>query len=92
MPQVFRVGSYWVYFWTNENEPLEPVHVHISEGKPTANATKVWITGAGKCYLANNNSGIQERVLNNIMRIIEARSKEVIAKWTEYFGETRFFI
>ena len=35
MPQVFKVGSYWVYFWANENDPLEPVHVlsliHISE-------------------------------------------------------------
>ena len=21
MPQVFKIGSYWVYFWANENEP-----------------------------------------------------------------------
>ena len=34
MPQVFKVGPYWVYFWANENEPLEPVHVHIAEGVP----------------------------------------------------------
>ena len=27
MPQVFKIGSYWVYFWANENKPLEPVHV-----------------------------------------------------------------
>ena len=39
MPQIFKIGSYWVYFWANENEPLEPVHVHIAEGKPTSNAT-----------------------------------------------------
>ena len=32
MPQVFKVGSYWVYFWSNESEPLEPIHVHIAEG------------------------------------------------------------
>ena len=44
MPQVFKIGSYWVYFWANENKPLEPVHVHISKGKPTANTTKFWIT------------------------------------------------
>lgn len=31
MPQVFRIGSYWVYFWTNENEPLEPIHVHVAQ-------------------------------------------------------------
>ena len=30
MPQVFKIGSYWVYFWFNENEPLEPIHVHVS--------------------------------------------------------------
>ena len=40
MPQVFKIGSYWVYFWANENEPLEPVHVHISKGKPTTKTTK----------------------------------------------------
>jgi len=24
MPQVFKIGPYWVYFWSNENDPLEP--------------------------------------------------------------------
>ena len=58
MPQIFRMGEYWIYFWTNENKPIEPVHVHIAKGKPTENATKVWITSTGKCYLCNNNSNI----------------------------------
>ena len=39
MPQVFKVGAYWVYFWANEGEPIEPIHVHISEGSPKKNAT-----------------------------------------------------
>lgn len=63
MPQVFKIGSYWVYFWTNENEPLEPIHVHVSQGSPRANATKIWITRAGKCYLCHNNSHIPGRIL-----------------------------
>ena len=41
MPQIFRVGPYSIYFWSNENNTLEPIHVHIAEGKATANATKV---------------------------------------------------
>lgn len=41
MPQVFKIGSYWIYFWSNENDPIEPVHVHIAEGKPKANGTKL---------------------------------------------------
>jgi hypothetical protein len=91
MPQVFKIGSYWVYFWSNENDPLEPIHVHISQGSPTANATKIWITKAGRCYLAHNASNIPEHVLRNMMKIIEARSHEVIAKWESYFGEVRYF-
>ncbi len=91
MPQVFKIGSYWVYFWANENEPLEPVHVHIAQGNPTMNATKVWITKAGKCLICNNNSRIPEKVLRNIIRIIEARSNEVIRKWIDFFGEIRYY-
>ena len=91
MPQVFKIGSYWVYFWANENEPLEPIHVHVSQGAPTRTATKIWITKAGKCYLVNNGSQIPAKVLRNIMAVIEARSGEVIRKWIEFFGEIRYF-
>ena len=91
MPQVFKVGSYWVYFWPNEQDPLEPIHVHIAQGKPIKNGTKVWITKAGKCYLCNNNSKIDERILRNILKVIEARSREIIEKWIDYFGEIRYY-
>ena len=87
MPQVFKLGSYWVYFWTNENNPVEPVHVHISEGKPGSNATKIWITKDGKCSLANNNSKIPLVILNKL----EAGSFEIIKKWEEYFHTIQFY-
>jgi len=86
MPQVFKIGSYWVYFWSNENEPLEPVHVHVSQGAPSANSTKIWISSHGGCLLCHNNSQIPARTL-----IIEARSAEVIQKWTQYFGSATFY-
>ena len=91
MPQIFKVGSYWVFFWANENEPLEPIHVHVACGKPSPNSTKIWITSAGKCLLANNISDIPMTVLRNIMRVIEARSSEVIDKWIGFFGEINYF-
>ena len=34
MPQIFKIGPYLIYFWANEGNPLEPIHVHIAEGKP----------------------------------------------------------
>ena len=69
MPQVFKIGSYWVYFWANENKPIEPVHVHVTEGTPKKDETKIWITSAGKCFVANNRSNIPEKLLNRIMRV-----------------------
>lgn len=91
MPQIFRFGSYRIYFWANENKPLEPIHVHIANGSPVQNATKVWITRSGKCFLCHNKSKIPERILRNMMRMVEARSSEVIEKWYDYFGEIRYY-
>lgn len=91
IPQIFKIGAYRVYFWSNENDPLEPIHVHISKGRPTKNATKIWITKAGKCLLCNNSSHIPRQTLRNIMRIIESRSTEVIEKWISTFNEIQFF-
>ena len=56
MPQVFKIAGYTVYFWVNENNPLEPVHVHIAKGVPSPNATKIWITKSGKCLLCQTNN------------------------------------
>ncbi len=91
MPQIFRIGSYIIYFWSNENDPLEPVHVHIAKGKATANATKIWITSSGKALLCNNNSRIPQRTLNNMIRYIEANSNIVINMWCAQFGEISYY-
>ena len=91
MPQVFKIGSYWVYFWSNENNPLEPIHVHVSQGNPYGNATKIWITQSGKTLLCNNNSGIPDITLRNIMRILEARNAEIVQKWIDYFGSISYY-
>ena len=91
MPQILRIGPYIVYFWSNENNPLEPVHVHIAEGRATANATKLWITQSGKAILANNNSRIPEKVLKKLMRVVEANSATIIEEWLSCFDEIRYY-
>lgn len=86
MPKLFKIGPYAVYFWSNEGEPLECVHVHIAEGRPSANATKVWITKSGHCILENNDSNIPSKVLHNLLEIIETQSGMIIRKWVDFFG------
>lgn len=78
MPQILRVGPYSVYFWPNEGEPLEPIHVHISEGRATSAATKLWITSTGKVILGNNNSQIPDEVLKRLTRLVEANSARIM--------------
>ena len=68
MPNILRIGSYYVYFWMNENS--EPVHVHVNEGSPDVNSTKLWLTKAGGCIEANNNSHIPKTKLNKIKEIV----------------------
>ncbi len=91
MPQIFKIGSYLVFIWVSEGNPLEPVHVHIAKKRPAQNSTKIWITSSGKCLMANNNSKIPEAALRGIIRIIETRSFEIISIWKERFGEISFY-
>ena len=83
MPNLFRVGGYLVYFWSNENG--EPIHVHIARGKPVPNATKIWLTSAGHCVVANNGSHIPQNNLNELLEIISAQFFLICAKWREHF-------
>ena len=91
MPQIFRIGPYIVYFWSNESDPLEPVHVHIAEGRATANSTKVWITGSGKALLCHNDAKIPAPVLRDLLRVIEANSGDIIQKWSDHFGQIEYY-
>ncbi len=91
MPQLFKIGSYWIYFWSDEGRPLEPVHVHVSEGRPSRNATKIWITMSGKCLKCHNKSQIPENVLKNLLRMIELRADYIVQRWQERFGEVSYY-
>lgn len=91
MPQILRVGPYVLYFWSNESDPLECIHIHIAEGRPSANATKIWITSTGKTIVCNNNSNILEITLHRLMRIIEANADYIKQSWLEHFGEISFY-
>lgn len=91
MPQVFKIGGYIVYFWINEGMPLEPIHVHVAEGQPTVNGTKIWLTKAGCTILANNASKIPKSKLRTIMDIIEAQHEEIEKIWIKKFGEITYY-
>jgi hypothetical protein len=83
LPSLFQIGSYKVYFWSNENN--EPIHVHIGKGKPSPYSTKVWITSTGGCILAHNNGRIPKNELNELMNVVAAQYFLICHAWKEHF-------
>lgn len=91
MPQLIRIGEYTVYFRANENDPLEPFHVHVAKGIPSGDATKIWITQTGHCILCHNRSKIPVNILNKIMRLIEKNQDDIRKAWIDFFDEITYF-
>lgn len=83
LPSLFTIGSYKVFFWSNENN--EPIHVHITKGHPKANATKIWLTKSGGCIVANNKELIPNKELNDLVEIIQAQYFLICAAWKQHF-------
>lgn len=60
MPNLFTVSGYKIYFWSNENN--EPIHVHISKGKPSPDSTKVWLTKKEDVFYPITEVRFQKRI------------------------------
>lgn len=86
MPTVFEFLSFKFYFWSNEGQPIEPVHIHISKGRPTENATKYWIHKDGSIERVNNNSQIPEHQLAKIEKFLKNNTDIIVEQWCEHFN------
>lgn len=91
MPKVFQFGKYTIFFWSNEND--EPLHVHVCEGTPSPNATKIWITRSGRCIVAHNKGRIPSRELLELQEVISAQFFLICRKWADHFAtdEIRYY-
>ena len=88
MPVYIRYSGWYVYFWTNEND--EPIHFHIAQGRPTENATKIWILRNHSFRLANNNSQVPPRVLRHILAVMQASVDEYEDLWLKYQHSVKY--
>ena len=89
MPSIFKFLGYLIYFWSNENG--EPMHVHISRGRQTSNATKVWLTHNGYAVLCHNNSKISLKDLNKLLRHISEAYEIIKEEWVYRFGYESYY-
>ena len=80
MPKVFDWNGYRFHFFSNEGDPREPVHVHVTKAPATA---KFWMSPEVSVAY---NKGFNAKVLSQLMRVIEERAEEMESVWNDHFG------
>jgi hypothetical protein len=80
MPVVFRFEGYRFHFYSNEGDPLEPIHIHVTKDE---NDAKFWLYPA---VTVAYNFGFNAKTQNRLANIIEARRQEIEDAWHEHFG------
>ena len=80
MPVVFRYKGYQFFFFSNEGNPREPLHVHIRHGDARA---KFWLSPV---VLASNH-GFPASVVNELANVVEDNAALIERTWHDYFGD-----
>ncbi len=80
MPVVFRSDGIRFFFFSNEGNPRELVHVHAQRG---ASLAKLWLRP--EVTLAANH-GFSAGELRLILAEVNAHVDEIERVWHEYFG------
>lgn len=88
MPGLYRINGFLVYFWANESG--EPVHVHVSRGRPANQSAKFWILENGEVSLAKGSPDMTAKELRGIQDFVRSVSPEIVLAWQEMFGYVRF--
>ena len=80
MPKVFDWNGYRFHFFSNEGDPREPVHVHVTKDRSTA---KFWIRPEVTLVY---DKGFSRKVLSELVAVIEERADEIERAWNEHFS------
>ena len=80
MPTIFRYDGFRFFFYSNEGDPREPVHVHVMKGGAEA---KFWV---GSDVSVARSSGFDARKLRRMAKVVEERKDEIERAWHDYFG------
>ena len=80
MPVIFRYKGYRFFFYSNEGNPREPVHVHVRGADGEA---KFWLHPI--VHLDNSN-GYDARTLRELAEAVGQNAALIERAWNEYFG------
>jgi hypothetical protein len=81
MPKIFNRDGFKFFFYSNEGNPREPLHVHIKKGE---NNAKFWIKPV--IGLAEN-YGFSSKEINWIEEQVVEELKLIEDTWNDFFSE-----
>ncbi len=79
MPAVFRYKGFRFFFYSNEGNPREPIHVHVMGQGGEA---KFWLLP--QVSLATSD-GLSAKTLRELEQVVEQNAKLIQETWNEYF-------
>jgi len=80
MPVVLRYKGYKFFFYSNEGNPLEPLHIHVRNGDAVA---KFWVVPEVKLADSYNMSGHE---LTELAQVVRDNRETIERVWHEFFG------
>lgn len=80
MPVVLRHRSFRFFFYSNEGNPRESMHIHVRNGDGEA---KFWL--APTVYLADSD-GFDARTLRELREIVAYNKGLIERAWNEHFS------
>lgn len=83
MPVVFRYKGIRFFFFSNEGNPLEPIHIHAESGDGEA---KIWLDP--KVAIASS-AGYNRKQLSQLIQLVEEHRSEIERAWNEHFRQDR---
>lgn len=80
MPVVLRYKAYKLFFYSNEGNPLEALHIHVRKGETVA---KFWV---GQDVTLASSYGMSATELNEIAQVVRDNREIIERAWNEFFG------
>lgn len=80
MPTIFRHCGYRFFFYANEGNSREPVHVHVERDGMEA---KFWISPEIRVAY---NDGFSAKALRALVSVVESRRDRVERAWHDFFS------
>jgi Domain of unknown function (DUF4160) len=82
VPTVFKREGYRFYFFSNEGDPREPVHVHVRRGDDDA---KFWLVPE---VAVAESFGFNAAELNALVRMVRQERARIEKAWNGHFGQS----